>query len=123
MCKYGTRFLTVPRFKLNGENGFSTKNIWIVTSLMISVKPLWEVTYNHQFRKSHWHGWLLSYIPKTCANSIPRYQDKVFKWENIRSVVKVRRKLVGESLKEIFQDLDKVKCIDLMEPQTIEEGL
>ena len=105
---YGAQFPIVPKF---GSSVCSTKILWILVSLLSSVKELWCILDNKKKKTTEWYGWMMVYVTKHCFSSIGiRTSRKCpFKFEHINTCPKILKKMDNLQLSfkntEVFFDL------------------
>ena len=64
---YGAIFPVVPQFRYNDTD---TRQLWIVSGMLLCVKELWYLTDKYEMDVSNWHGWVLSYLTRKCFPGI-----------------------------------------------------
>ena len=118
MNKWGVRFWRVPAFQQHGANDIGAINIWVLSSLLIALPKLWEIVNNQQLRTSKWYGWLLTYLTRVCdkVGGGKEYKSP-FSWNKIRTINRIKEKVIGSSPSELLEDLEGVRCLDLIEEQ------
>jgi hypothetical protein len=79
---HGAKMYTVPSFKVSGS-----RLLWIVSSLLLHVEPLWCIIAKGQLRRSEWQGHLLMYLTKKCLSHLNRRAVGIFKVLNITELI------------------------------------
>ena len=115
MDSYGAMFVTVPSFNSKGAGcRIDTQMVWILSTLMTHVEPLWRLVSEVQLRKSRWHGWLLCYLTKKCFY-FSRTQDRrdIFKFREVQTIDRIAQKIPRGELQDLLIDVNHVFCINL----------
>ena len=115
--KFGAPFPVIP--KLNTSN-YNTSFLWVVCALMSRVDSLWfSIIKMNEFHQSKWHGWLLSYVSKSCFPHLCRRNDKKdpFKYSIVRKKVdhfyeKVQFYFHNHNFIDIFEEIPNVLTIE-----------
>ena len=64
---YGIMPTIISLLKKDGVNTFFS---WTVIVFLTRVEDIWEAVTKVRFRKSNWHGWVLTYITKQCFTNL-----------------------------------------------------
>lgn len=118
--KYGERFPVLPTFSSN-DNATNNKVLFILSSLLTSVKELWSLTDQvSPMRQSEWHGWVLAFLSSKCFPHITCGRDKrnPFKKSLAQSVGDISKYFNNldaiESLSQVFERHEKVLVSDMV---------
>ena len=119
---FGAIFCTLPNMTLRRTHPAGPRgsiNIWKIITLLSSIQDLWDVVNTVEFRRSKWHGWLLTYISNTCFPSIHRRSSRKnpYSFQQISSIEKIVNKtgFTNISLTDIFIDFDNVIIANSLE--------
>ena len=114
---YGAPFPAIPKFNTRSHN---TSMLWVVSALMSRVESLWfSILKLDEFYQSQWHGWLLTYLSKTCFPHLSFRNEKKdpFKYSLVRKKVehifeKIQPSFHDNNFDEVFNMISNVHCID-----------
>jgi hypothetical protein len=84
----------VPYFKVAG-----THLLWLLSSLLLHVEPLWTIIAKGVLRRSEWQGYLLMMLIKQCLSHLNRRAVGIFRVLNVTESM---------NLLEGFSDLGKL---------------
>lgn len=84
MDSHGAKMYPVPVYQVN-----DSKRLWVLSSLLLHVEPLWNAIATCEMKTSEWHGHLLTYLSKMCLPFHNRRSGGFFKASNITELVKL----------------------------------
>ena len=88
---FGAKMYTVPYFQVRGS-----QMIWVVSSLILHVEPLWNIISKSEMQRSEWQGYTMMYLTKHCLPFLNRRSVGIFK---VLSITKLAN--IFESLTDI----------------------
>ena len=133
--KYGYPFPAIRSFDRTLKMD-SAKLMFLITTLLSSVKELWILTDEiTPLKHSEWHGWILTFVAKQYFTyiSVRRDRRNPFKTKYASKVSDVAKKLIEledgddvrvrtiDDLEEIFDRHSKVECFDSLVIHTIDD--
>ena len=74
LCSYGAKMYAVPKYCVN-----NSKTLWTLSSLLLHVEPLWNITAKSTLLRSQWIGYILVYLTKNCLHHLKRRVVGIFK--------------------------------------------
>ena len=60
---YGMHFPTLPKFQSKSED---TSTLWIISTLLARIEPLWQRVRIFELRQSNWKVLMLMWLSKMC---------------------------------------------------------
>jgi len=108
---FGATFHCVPKFH-GQQKHLMYPNIWMLSSMLLSIERLWTIVATIPQRSDNWHGHLLSFLTKQCLPFTRRKSgNDCFKYNSNATIFSQFRN--GETLIDLLQNIDSVYAIDL----------
>jgi hypothetical protein len=63
---YGAKFPYVPSTARGSNETFDSRIVWALSSLAVTVPPLWKILAKNVTNNEDWYGWLLAYATRRC---------------------------------------------------------
>ena len=83
---HGAKMFPVPSYQVAGS-----RLLWIMSSLLLHVEPLWTIIAKGIMRRSEWQGYLLMFLTKHCISHLNRRAVGIFKVLNITDSINMLR--------------------------------
>ena len=61
--EYGATPILIPNLKLKDKD---TSMLWSLIGILVLVEEAWDLVRKLEMRQNNWHGWILTYITRTC---------------------------------------------------------
>ena len=93
---HGATPTLIPLFNDNDKEK-NTSMLWVLVGILSQVEEIWSLVANIQLRQSNWHGWILTYIAKTCLthNNSRACKEDPFKMTFMNKISTLMEKVVS----------------------------
>ena len=90
---YGATPTLIPLLNDTEKN---TSMLWVLIGILSQVEEIWSLVANIKLRQSNWHGWILTYIAKTCLthNNSRACKEDPFKMTFMNKISTLMEKVV-----------------------------
>ena len=93
---HGETPILIPLFN-DSDKEKNTSMLWVLVGILSQVEEIWSLVANIKLRQSNWHGWILTYIAKTCLthNNSRACKEDPFKMTFMNKISTLMEKVVS----------------------------